>query len=132
MRSIDVPRDRPAPASFVGRNLDGDEVTVELRGMTLLVAVKNRCDGCRDFVRSDLEELRGVRVVIVSATNDEDDEWRGARQQVLVAPEVLARLDVRWPPFYVLVDATVGRVVTEGVVFGPSQVADEIEQYLAS
>jgi hypothetical protein len=43
----------------------------------------------------------------------------------------LVELGIRWPPFYVLIDPAVQRVITEGVVFAPSQVAAEIAPYLA-
>jgi hypothetical protein len=38
---------------------------------------------------------------------------------------------VRWPPFYVLIDADAERVLVEGVVFGPGQVAEEIRSFVA-
>ncbi|HEY5121731.1 MAG TPA: hypothetical protein VII84_09170, partial [Acidimicrobiales bacterium] len=104
MRSFDQPRERPAPTSTVGRTLDGGNATHELDVLTLIVAVKSSCDGCREFVHSDLAELRGVAVLIVSATEDSLGEWAGAAQPVLIAPDVLEELGVRWPPFYVLVD----------------------------
>ncbi len=131
MRSFDASRERPAPASFMGKTLAGEPVTHRFDRLTLLVAVKNMCDGCRDFVQSDLHELATLQVVIVSATGDETGEWEGAPRQVIVAPDVLRELDIRWPPFYVLIDPSRAAVVTEGVVFGPSQVAEEISTFLA-
>jgi hypothetical protein len=83
-------------------------------------------------VFSSLEELRGTPVVIVSATIDLNAEWADAVQPIMVAPDVLKELEIRWPPFYVLVDPRERRVVTEGVVFAPSQVASEIAPYLAA
>jgi hypothetical protein len=80
-------------------------------------------------VHSPLSELEGQRVVIVSATDDPDGEWAGSLQPVLVAPDVLAALDIRWPPFYVLIDPESRRVVTEGVVFDSAQVALETARY---
>jgi hypothetical protein len=131
VRSFDSPRGRPAPTSISGHTLSGESVTHEMSGLTLVVAVKTSCDGCRDFVHSDLEELSDVTVLIVSATNDLTGEWDGAVQQVIVAPEALTALDVRWPPFYVLVSPDEQRVLVEGVVFGPAQVAAEIAAYLS-
>jgi hypothetical protein len=96
--------------------------------MTLIVAVKPNCDGCRDFVDGELSELDDIEVVIVSATAD--DEWRNARQEVIVSPETLTALDVRSAPFYVLIDVARQRVATEGVVFTPAQVAAEIASFL--
>lgn len=96
--------------------------------MTLVVAVKPECDGCRDFLRGEPSELGGVAVVVVSATASE--EWRGAPTDVLIAPELMKVLDIRSAPFYVLLDPKKMMVVGEGVVFGPSQVATEIASLL--
>ncbi len=82
-------------------------------------------------MHSTLDELAGFQVVIVSATDDDCGEWSCARQPVLVSPDILALLDIRWPPFYVVIDVERAMVVGEGVVFGPSQVAEEVERYLA-
>ncbi len=131
VHSFDEPRERIVPSQLKGRTLSGDEVVRPLEGLTLIVAIKSSCDGCRDFVHSSLEELAGVTVVVVSATGDDNAEWRDAAQPVIVAPELLATLDIRWPPFYVLVDPVRRRVVTEGVVFGPAQVAEEIAPHLS-
>jgi hypothetical protein len=127
--SFDRPRERAAPASLSGHWLNGEPVTIDLAEPTLLVAIKHQCDGCREFVHSPLSELEGQRVVIVSATDDPDGEWAGSLQPVLVAPDVLAALDIRWPPFYVLIDPESRRVVTEGVVFDSAQVALETARY---
>ena len=129
--SFDRPRERAAPASVHGHWANGDEVTVALDGLTLIVAIKAHCDGCTDFVHSTLDELRGVKVLVLSESQDLEGEWANAVQPVLVAPDTLRELDVRWPPFYVLVDPATSRVVTEGVVFGPAQVAMEIAPHLA-
>jgi hypothetical protein len=128
-RSFDRPRERSAPQSLNGHWIDGDETVVELDETTLVVAIKPHCDGCREFINADLDELH-VPVLVVSAEDDETAEWRDARQPVFVSPEALRLLDVRWPPFYVLVDPHSRRVVTEGVLFGPSQVASEIAPYI--
>jgi hypothetical protein len=127
--SFDRPRDREAPTTLSGHWLSGEPVTISIDVPTLIVAVKPHCDGCREFVHSSLLELDGLRVVVVSATPDTGGEWVGAVQPVMVAPNVLEALDIRDPPFYVLIDPTTHRVVLEGVVFGPSQVAAEIERH---
>jgi hypothetical protein len=127
--SFDTPRERGAPRELAGTTLEGKEWRRVLEGLTLVVAVKPQCDGCRDFIDSDLDELDDVDVVIVSATFD--DEWRGARQHVVVSPVTLNELDIRSAPFYVLIDATRQRVVCEGVIFAPAQVAAEISPFLA-
>jgi uncharacterized protein YcgI (DUF1989 family) len=97
---------------------------------TLVVAVKPSCDGCRDFVGGALNELSDVTVVVVSATADGAAEWASAARPVVIAPELLVALEVRWPPFYVLVDPEGPRVAAEGVVFSAAQVAEEIARHL--
>jgi hypothetical protein len=126
--SFDAPREREAPRELSGHTLDGKAWRRVLEGLTLVVAVKPQCDGCHDFLESDLEELDDVDVVIVSATGD--DEWRDSRQHVVVSPETMSELDIRSAPFYVLIDAARQRVVSEGIVFGPAQVADEISPFV--
>ena len=129
-RSFDAPRERPAPKVLVGVTPGGEQRHVELRRTTLVVAIKPDCDGCRDFLHADLHEFSNVDVVFMSATTS--DEWRDAPFDVLVAPEMMKELDIRSAPFYVVIDPLSLRVVTEGVVFGPSQVAAEIAGALPS
>ncbi len=126
--SFDAPRERPGPSVLRGLTPAGSSRSIELRRMTLVVAVKPECDGCRDFIRGDLSELNDVEVVVVSATASE--EWHGAVTDVLVAPSLMKELDIRSAPFYVLLDPTKGKVVLEGVVFGSAQVAAEIASAL--
>ncbi|MHB1209194.1 MAG: hypothetical protein ACYC1I_05745 [Acidimicrobiales bacterium] len=130
MRSFDTPRRRAAPASFSGVTLDGEKRSHTFRGVTLVVAVKTRCDGCRDFVNATLEEFAPIELVIVSASGDEDGEWAQSRHPILIAPTLMEQLDVRWPPSYVVIDAATSEVVSEGVVFAPEQVAQEIIAFL--
>ncbi|HWD95576.1 MAG TPA: hypothetical protein VG246_04060 [Acidimicrobiales bacterium] len=127
-RSFDAPRERPAPSVLAGKTPRGEERRIELRRVTLVVAVKPHCDGCREFLIADLHELSKVDVVVVSAAFSE--EWMDVTNDVLVAPELMKELDIRSAPFYVLIDPLSLRVVTEGVVFGPAQVAAEIEGLL--
>jgi hypothetical protein len=129
-RSFDRPRERPAPTTLTGRWSNGDDATVEVTGLTLLVVIKTNCDGCHDFLFADLAAFAGIDVLFVSATDETNDEWKDAPRPVLIAPEALLALDVRWPPFYLLVDPVAGVVRTEGVLFGPSQVAAEIASFL--
>lgn len=126
--SFDAPRERAAPRELSGSTLEGKEWRRVLEGLTLVVAVKPQCGGCRDFIDGDLTELDDVDVVIVCAALD--DEWHGARQHVVVSPETLSELDIRSAPFYVLIDATRQRVISEGIVFAAAQVADEISPFL--
>jgi hypothetical protein len=128
-RSFDRPRERFAPDSLSGHWTGGDEVTIDLTEVTLVVAVKSHCDGCREFINADVDQLH-VPVLVVSAEDDESLEWRDARQRVFVSTDAFRLLDVRSAPFYVLVDPVARRVVTEGVLFGPAQVAAEIAPFL--
>ena len=104
--------------------------SLELTALTLLVVIKANCDGCRDFLHSDLDEFTGLDVIFVSANEDETASGSTRRRPVLVAPDALAELEVKWPPFYVLVDPSAGLVRAEGVLFGPAQVAAEIAPFL--
>lgn len=128
--SFDEPRIRAVPSAFSGETLDGRTVTRTLDERTLIVAIKSSCDGCHAFVHSALDELKNVPVVIVSATKDLNHEWAHAPQAVIVAPDFLAALDIRWPPTYVLIDPRRHEVVSEGVLFSPAQVAAEIARFL--
>jgi hypothetical protein len=132
VRSFETPRPRSAPTSYFANSRDGHREQRDLHDITLVIAIKTACDGCRAFVESDLEELTQLKVpfVIVSASHDETGEWANARHQIDIAPELLQELEVRWPPFYVLIDVETSKVVVEGVVFGPAQVAEEIQPYL--
>ncbi|MGC1419137.1 MAG: hypothetical protein WA786_03325 [Acidimicrobiales bacterium] len=130
MSSFDAPRPRSAPVLITGTDLHGEPVSITMTETTLIVAIKQSCDGCRDFVRSALLELEGVPVIILSATGDVGAEWVDAVHPIVVAPVALEQLEVRWPPFYVLVNPRERRVISEGVVLGPSQVASEIAPYL--
>jgi hypothetical protein len=102
---------------------------VALTAVTLIVAIKPHCDGCREFINADPSELR-VPVLVISAEDDVSSEWRDAAQPVFVSPEAFRLLEVRWPPFYVLIDPVEKRVVSEGVLFGVAQVTAEIGPYL--
>jgi hypothetical protein len=128
-RSFDRARERAAPNALNGHWSGGAELTVDLTEVTLVVAIKSHCDGCRDFINADVSDLR-VPVLVISADEDISSEWRDARQPVFVSPEAFRLLDVRWPPFYVLIDPVARRVVSEGVVFAVPQVAGEIGPYL--
>jgi hypothetical protein len=129
-RSFDRPRERPAPSRLAGHWSNGSHAVVELTGLTLLVVIKANCDGCHDFLFSDLTEFAEIDVLFLCTTDETNGEWKDAPRSVLVAPESLLALDVKWPPFYLLVDSVAGVVRTEGVLFGPSQVAAEIASFL--
>lgn len=118
------------PSDLEGRALGDGTFLSPIDRWTLLVAIKPSCDGCRDFVHSSLEELSDVDVVIVSGAEALDGEWSGAIQNVAVAPDLLAALDLRWPPTYILIDPDRASIVAEGVVFTALQVAEEIARFV--
>jgi len=130
VRSFDAQRPRSAPTSFHGLTLTGEPIERTFRGLTLIVAIKPHCDGCREFAESTLNEFSALDVIFVTAEFDLDNEWRDVGHEIVVAPALLIQLDVRWPPFYILVDADSARVLVEGVIFAPGQVAEEISPYL--
>ncbi len=128
-RSFDAPRRRPAPRVLEGRSVAGAERSHALEGVTVVAVVKPNCDGCREFVWSDLAAFGDIEVVVV-ATEAEDD-WRQAPREVLIAPDLFEILDVRGAPWYVLIDPATSRVLTEGALLSAAQVAEEIGSYLA-
>ncbi|HEY5111006.1 MAG TPA: hypothetical protein VII67_01610 [Acidimicrobiales bacterium] len=113
-----------------GVSLSGEDHTIEFSRLTLVAAVKPHCDGCHDFIFGDLSEFRAVDVVIVSALASDDGEWDDATQPILVAPDAMKELRILAAPHYVLVDPRIARVVAEGVIFSPVQVAHEIASFL--
>ena len=130
--SFDPLRDRPAPAGYEG-TVRGHPVRATFDALTVVVAVKEGCDGCRDFVFStDAGALASRAVLVISAHEFSSDEWRAAPRDVVVTPSLWSALDIRSAPFYVLVDPVASRVVSEGVVFAPEQVAREIDSFLSS
>jgi hypothetical protein len=126
-RSFDRASPRPAPASIDGVTVDGRAVRVEFARPTLVVAVKEECDGCRGVVERGVG-LEGVEVVVVAAT---PGALAGASGLALVAPAAMDALGLRWPPVYALVDPDGPRVVAEGSVFSPEQLAAEVSAALA-
>jgi hypothetical protein len=129
VHSFDAPRQRATPSVLNGRALNGEVVTVEFVGRTLIVAVKPHCDGCREFIHGDLSDLTSVQVVLVSATVG-DQEWADAPRSIVVAPEFMTELEIRSAPYYVLIDPANSSVLGEGTLFSPAQVAHEIAPFL--
>lgn len=123
--SFDPVRARVVPT----RVLDADgRVRAQIAATTLVAVVKPGCDGCRSFTHGDLGALDATPVLVVSAT--EGPEWADAARPVLVSPSWVSASGVSGAPHYVLVDAG-GRVLTEGVLFSPDQVRDEVAGHLA-
>ena len=121
MRSIDSlqPREVPASWSWVGPH--GEE-TFTLTRTTLLVAVKENCDGCESFLHGDHGAFADYDLRFVAS----EGAFPTARQTVFLAPAVLLQLGMKWPPTYVVIEPHPARIVAEGVVFSPEQVAEEI------
>ena len=130
MRSFDVARERPAPRAWSGHGLDGAVRGGEFTRRTLVVAVKSDCLGCRDVREAVPEDFAGCDVLFVARTSDGEPGWAASSHEVVVSPALLDELAVRWPPFYVLIDPSSDRVVTEGVVFSLDQLRDEVAPYL--
>jgi hypothetical protein len=130
VRSIDAPRDRPAPRRFHATSLSGDAIESEFDRLSLVLAVKEDCMGCRSVIESSIDAFGDVAVVIVARTMPQEPWWSTSAHRVVVSESLLEQLDIRWPPFYVLIDPVAGRVVTEGVVFAPEQVREDIEPFL--
>jgi hypothetical protein len=128
-RSFDLPRERPAPRQLRGHTLAGEERAIEVTALTLVVAIKPNCDGCKEFVQGSLRDLDGVDVVLVSATSG-NEEWAAASREILVSAELLGELGIRSAPFYVLIDPATLTVVAEGTLFSPAQVASEIASFI--
>lgn len=130
MRSIDAPRERPAPRAYRGRNLAGEAVQGDFVGLTLIVAIKEDCLGCRSVVESPRNVFGRVATLLVASRPSSEPWWMTTAHPLVVSEPLLEQLDVRSPPFYVLIDARRGWVLTEGVVFGPEQVREEIAAFV--
>jgi hypothetical protein len=129
--SFDAPHERPAPASFSAQLLDGTIREFTFTRRTLVAAIKPQCDGCLSFLSSDFADFAALDVVVVSASAPVDEEWANATNEVFIAPTFLNDIGVHSPPHFVVIDPAPPRVVTEGVLFSPQQVADEIARALA-
>ena len=129
-RSIDPPRERAAPRRYRGVDLAGQPVEGEFNDLTLVVAIKEDCVGCRSVLESPADAFGDVATLLVAARRSSESWWSPTNHRVIVSQELLADLDVRFPPFYVLIDPQRQRVISEGVVFGPEQVREELAGYL--
>lgn len=129
-RSFGPTRPRPAPPRWTVRSRDGVAHQHELTTLTLVVAIKTNCDGCRAFYEEVPSTPDGLEVVVVVRENVGDEQFARATRPIYEARELLDELDVRWPPFYVLLAPEPARVVTEGVAFSPEQIFDEIAHHL--
>ncbi len=141
-------RDRPAtPASdLAGVDLDGRAVDVRVLGTgrwTLLVFLSSHCDGCRplwDALADPTGSGLATDERVVAITHGPDGEDVAALRAlaparttggeaspaVVMATAAWSAYRVQGPPFFVLVDGGGGRVVTEGVAWGVSQIAEHV------
>jgi hypothetical protein len=102
----------------------------EFVGLTLVVAIKEDCWGCRSVLESARDVFGDVATLLVASRPSNEVGWRSTPHPLVVSPELLEQLDVRSPPFYVLIDPQRGIVLSEGVVFGPEQVREEIGAFV--
>jgi hypothetical protein len=130
VRSIDGPHERQAPRDYRGSSLTGEQVSAQFAEPTLVLFVKADCLGCRDVLTSAHDAFGDVATLIVATTTSNEPWWSTSAHPVVIAPTLFEELEVRWPPVYVLIDPSSQRVVTEGVVFGASQVREEIAPFL--
>ena len=126
MWAVGETRERPAPRSWSGHWLSGPADTQEFTRLTLIIAVKPSCDGCVALLKAPPSLYGDIDLLFVTAESADEPAWSPHRDRIVVSPALLTALDVRWPPFWVLVDPERGRVVREGVPFGPAQIAEVI------
>jgi hypothetical protein len=110
--------------------LQGEMVQGEFASPTLILAVKQDCLGCQSVFEAPAGAFGDVSTMIVAARASIEPYWRTTQHRVLVSELLLQELDVRWPPFYVLIDPSSETVISEGVVFAAEQVREEIAPYL--
>lgn len=134
-------RDRPATTALdvSGVDLHGTPISVLVVGSghwTLLLFLSSRCDGCLDLWRA-LDDPPGAglatneEVIAVTRELEAEDAEELLRlaspsARTVSSSEAWRNYRVQGPPFFVLVDGTANRVVTEGVAWGPGQVGDHL------
>jgi hypothetical protein len=97
---------------------------------TLIIAAKEDCDGCRQLIEAPASAFGPVEVLVVVERASEEPSWRSSAHRVVVSPSLLTALDVRWPPFWVLIDPASGTVLREGVPFGVAHLREAITELL--
>ena len=159
-RLVPVPDGRGAgalPASdLVGVDHEGRVLTVSLAGpsRTLLFFLSAECDGCLPlWERAGTPGAWGMteqdRVVIVTRDPGRSGPTAGDYRAKVEDPARVAALSppgstvvytsaawrdfrVTGPPFFVLVDGASGRVLTEGVAWGPEQIKGHLADALTA
>ena len=127
MRSIDPPRRRDAPRSISGHDVHGVPVVLDFTATTLLLVVKPNCVACDELLAAGPEFFDGFDVHVLAGEASTSTGF--LRGDVVIAPEALTALDVRWPPAYLVIDPVAGCVIGEGVIFDAAQVRDEIAAF---
>jgi len=130
VRSFDDRGERPVARAYEGRLRSGALTQRTFATRTLVLAVKGNCDGCAALLRTPLEAFGGVPVLVIAATELDEPAWRDSSLDVLVSPSLFAALDIRWPPFWALVDGERGCVLREGVPFGAEQIVADVADLL--
>jgi len=132
MLSFDAPRARQVPTSFGGIAPDGTLVNSTFGPRHLVIAVKESCDGCATLLEAPYGTYNALDVDILFVAGEHSNEtaWSDCLYSRLVSAELLAALDIRWPPFWVLIDGTTGDVIAEGVPFGVSHLIKEVRAFL--
>lgn len=110
--------------------LGGEMVQGEFVSLTLILAVKEDCLGCQSVLEAPAGAFGDVSTMIVAARPSVEPFWRTSKHRVLISELLLQELDIRWPPFYVLINPSSEKVLSEGVVFAPEQVREEIAPHL--
>jgi len=136
-------RDHPASraADVSGVDLSGLPTTVRVLGTrrwTLLLFLSSGCEGCLELWRA-LGDPAGSGLAtdesVVAVTRDLDGEDADELRRLAVPAVRTVSSSTAWrdyrvqgPPFFALVDGTEGRVVTEGVAWGASQVGEHLRR----
>lgn len=121
-----------------GTDLEGGAVVlsiVDTPRRTLVLFLSSTCDGCAELwpalSPSDPAGFGRFADAVVGVTRGAEGEDPGTLRRLAPAGAVVVMSGEAWksyrvhgPPFFVLVDGSgSGRVLTEGVAIGPSQVA---------
>jgi hypothetical protein len=126
---------RTVRTTLAGEDLDGRPARVSLDVPTLVVVLSTSCDGCRDLaelVRSGAPSVGVLGVLRAPPEGLPDDEvaaFCGTRGRWLLGDDPFDALEVRFAPYFCLLDAK-GAVVVEGVAFGRSHVEAHVERAL--
>ena len=128
---------------FIATNTNGEpwsSAALEGATPTLVLFVKDHCDGCIAFLDAAVDPagsglVEHERLIVV--VGDTDTHARAvlgasnALEAVLVGPEVGRALRVPGAPFFSLVAADGSAVLSEGVAFGVAQVRGHCRSALA-